>query len=99
MSTAYSGSTAMNARTAIASPAEMSSCATSAAHDRRKAAPTIAMPNRSASAAGGGGDRVGVRARRDFLLPEEPVPLQVGRDGLQHRLVQVHDRGPVTGHP
>ena len=51
MSTAYSGSTAMNARTAIASPAEMSSCATSAAHDRMKAAPTIASPNSSASTA------------------------------------------------
>jgi hypothetical protein len=51
MSTAYSGRTAMNARTAIARPAEMSSCATSAAHDRMKAAPTIASPNSSASTA------------------------------------------------
>ncbi len=41
----------MNARTAIARPAEMSSCATSAAHDRMKAAPTIASPNSSASTA------------------------------------------------
>jgi hypothetical protein len=49
MSTAYSGRTAMNARTAIARPAEMSSCATSAAHDRMKAAPTMASPNNSAS--------------------------------------------------
>ncbi len=49
MSTAYSGRTAMNARTAIARPAEMSSCATSAAHDRMKAAPTIASPYSRAS--------------------------------------------------
>ena len=49
MSTAYSGRTAMNASTAIASPAEMSSCATSAAHDRTNAAPTIARPKSSAS--------------------------------------------------
>ena len=48
-STAYSGRTAMNARTAIARPAEMSSCATSAAHDRMKAAPTIASPYSRAS--------------------------------------------------
>ena len=31
----------MSASTAIANPAEMSSCATSAAHDRMNAAPTI----------------------------------------------------------
>jgi hypothetical protein len=49
MSTAYSGRTAMNASAAIASPAEMSSWATSAAHERTNAAPTIASPNRSAS--------------------------------------------------
>src|SRR5581483_488468 len=49
MSTAYSGSTAMKARTAIARPAEMSSWATSAAHDRRNAAPTIDRPNSSAA--------------------------------------------------
>src|SRR3954454_8592433 len=44
-STAYSGSTAMKARRAMARPAEMSSWATSAAHDSRKAAPTMAIPN------------------------------------------------------
>jgi hypothetical protein len=49
MSTAYSGRTAMNARTAIARPAEMSSWATSAPHESMKAAPTIARPNSSAS--------------------------------------------------
>ena len=38
-STAYSGSTAMRARIAIARPAEMSSCATSAAQDSMNAAP------------------------------------------------------------
>ena len=38
-STAYSGSTAISASTASASPAEMSSCATSAAHARMNAAP------------------------------------------------------------
>ena len=43
-STAYSGSTAMKARSAIASPAEMSSCATSAPHDSMNAAPTMARP-------------------------------------------------------
>src|SRR3954470_21707655 len=43
-STAYSGRTAMNARTAMARPAEMSSWAASAAHDSRKAAPTMAAP-------------------------------------------------------
>ena len=48
-STAYSGRTAMNASTAIASPAEMSSWATSAAHDSKKAAPTMAPPKTSAS--------------------------------------------------
>ena len=48
-STAYSGSTAIRARIAIAKPAEMSSCATSAAQDSRNAAPTIAMPNSRAS--------------------------------------------------
>ncbi len=48
-STAYSGNTAMNASTAIARPAEMSSCAASAAHDRMNAAPTIASPYRTAS--------------------------------------------------
>ena len=48
-STAYSGSTAMSASRAIAKPAEMSSCATSAAHDRMNAAPTIARPNSAAS--------------------------------------------------
>ena len=46
-STAYSGSTAMSASTAIARPAEMSSCATSAAHERMNAAPTIARPKSS----------------------------------------------------
>jgi hypothetical protein len=49
VSTAYSGSTAMNARTAIASPADTSSCATSAAHDSRNAAPTIARPKATAA--------------------------------------------------
>ena len=48
-STAYSGSTAIRARIAIARPAEMSSCATSAAQDSMNAAPTIAMPNSRAS--------------------------------------------------
>ena len=64
-STAYSGSTAMSARTAIASPAEMSSCATSAAHDRMNAAPTIASPNSAAcerEAAARAGDRAEHRA-------------------------------------
>ena len=50
-STAYSGSTAISARIAIASPAEMSSWATSAAHESRKAAPTIASPKISAARA------------------------------------------------
>src|SRR5947209_9097454 len=50
-STAYSGSTAMKASTAMANPAEMSSWAASAAHDRRNAAPTTAAPNTSASIA------------------------------------------------
>ena len=49
-STAYSGRTAMSARSAIANPAEMSSWAASAAHDRMKAAPTMARPKSSASA-------------------------------------------------
>ncbi len=48
-STAYSGSTAISASSAMARPAEMSSCATSAAHDSRNAAPTIARPNSTAS--------------------------------------------------
>ena len=48
-STAYSGSTAISARIAIARPAEMSSCAASAAHDSMNAAPTIARPKRNAS--------------------------------------------------
>ena len=43
-STAYSGSTAISARTASASPAEMSSCTTSAPQPSRNAAPTIARP-------------------------------------------------------
>ena len=46
-STAYSGRTAISARMAIARPAEMSSCATSAAHDSMNAAPTMARPNSS----------------------------------------------------
>ena len=50
-STAYSGSTAISASTAIARPAEMSSWATSAAHERRNAAPTIASPKSRASIA------------------------------------------------
>src|SRR4030095_4290468 len=50
--TAYSGSTAIRASTAIASPAEMSSCATSAAHDRMNAAPTTARPKISAISSG-----------------------------------------------
>ena len=48
-STAYSGSTAIRARIAIARPAEMSSCAASAAHESMKAAPTMARPKRNAS--------------------------------------------------
>ena len=59
-STAYSGRTAMSASTAIANPAEMSSCATSAAHDRMNAAPTMARPNSAASSACG---RSGAAAR------------------------------------
>ena len=59
-STAYSGSTAISARIAIAKPAEMSSCATSAAHDSRNAAPTIAMPYSRASS---GCDSSGLEAR------------------------------------
>jgi hypothetical protein len=43
-STAYSGSTATSASRAIARPAEMSTCAASAAHDSRNAAPMIATP-------------------------------------------------------
>ena len=43
-STAYSGSTAMSARTARARPAETSSWSTSAAQASRKAAPTTASP-------------------------------------------------------
>ncbi len=39
----------MKARTAMAKPAEMSSWATSAAHESRKAAPTIAGPKIIAS--------------------------------------------------
>ncbi len=42
----------MKARTAMASPAETSSWATSAAHDRRNAAPTIASPKTTASSVG-----------------------------------------------
>ena len=52
-STAYSGSTAMSARSATASPAEMSTCAASAPHERMNAAPTMASPNRTASAGWG----------------------------------------------
>ena len=47
-STAYSGSTAIRARTAIARPAEISSWATSAAQERMNADPTIARPNTAA---------------------------------------------------
>ena len=39
----------MKASTAMASPAEMSSCAVSAAHESRKAAATMAVPNSTAS--------------------------------------------------
>jgi len=42
----------MSASAASASPCEMSSCATSAAHVRRNAAPRIATPNSSASLPG-----------------------------------------------
>src|SRR3990172_5747887 len=49
ISTAYSGSTAINARNASASACGMSSCATSAAHDSRKAAPKMANPEATAS--------------------------------------------------
>ena len=48
-STAYSGRTAISARTAIARPCETSSCSTSAPHARRKAAPTTANPNKVAA--------------------------------------------------
>ena len=48
-STAYSGNTAISANTAIARPAEMSNWATSAAHDKMNAAPTIARPKSAAS--------------------------------------------------
>ena len=61
----------MSASTAIARPAEMSSCATSAAHDRMNAAPTIASPK---SAAWSGRRDVG---RRD---PEDDRG-----DGRRHR--------------
>jgi len=54
-STAYSGSTAMIASTATARPAETSTCAASAAHASRNAAPTMASPY-TAAATGGAGD-------------------------------------------
>ena len=50
---AYSGRTAMKASRAMASPAEMSSCATSAAHDSTKAAPMMAAPKSTAAATWG----------------------------------------------
>src|SRR5437899_284712 len=50
---AYSGSTAMKASRAMARPAEMSSWATSAAHERTKAAPTMAAPKSTAAATWG----------------------------------------------
>ncbi len=51
-STAYSGSTATRASSAIARPAEMSTCAASAAQESANAAPTIARPKSSASTGG-----------------------------------------------
>ena len=48
-SMAYSGSMAMRARTAIAREADTSDWATSAAHDSRKAPPTIPKPNNNAA--------------------------------------------------
>ncbi len=69
-STAYSGRTAISARTAIARPAEMSSWATSAAHDRMNAAPTIASPKSAASAACG---RSGVTARTTSAGTAAPI--------------------------
>ena len=62
-STAYSGNTAIKARTASERPAEMSSCATSAAHDSRNAAPTIPTPKQSAST--GYGSAEPVKRRRN----------------------------------
>ena len=43
-STAYSGSTAISASSATASDSEMSISAASAAHERMKAAPKMAIP-------------------------------------------------------
>ena len=49
-STAYSGSTAMKAKTATAKPLEMSTSAASVVQDNRNAAPRIAMPKHVVSA-------------------------------------------------
>src|SRR5919106_6591214 len=54
ISTAYSGSTAINARSAIASACGISFWASSAAQDSMKAAPKIATPELNASRWGAG---------------------------------------------
>src|SRR5687768_100032 len=54
MSTAYSGRTAINASSAIASACGISFCASSAAQDSMNAAPKIAIPELKACQCGGG---------------------------------------------
>ena len=65
----------MSARIAIARPAPMSIWATSAAHERRNAAPTMARPKMSASAGWGMSGcvnrttRAGTDSRRAPAMP------------------------------
>jgi hypothetical protein len=54
MSTAYSGSTAIKARSAIASDCGISNWASSAAQESMNAAPKMASPALKASNSGGG---------------------------------------------
>src|SRR5204862_200122 len=74
MSTAYSGSTAISARNASARLCGMSTCATSAAQERRTAAPKMPTPEGGHPARGGpagGGGGIG-RRREGADLPRDP---------------------------
>ncbi len=86
-STAYSGRTAIRARTARARPAETSSWRTSAAQARRKAAPTTASPKMMAAIQLSGWVPVARRPRAGRVDEDrqadrhELAPRMAGRDG------------------